>query len=438
MQAFLSLILGALIMGVLSGLPFDVVASEMSTGFGNTMGSVGIIIVFGIIFGHLLHESGAAEQIANMLFKAVGSKKAPLAMNLTGYMVSIPVFFDAAFVILVNLAKVISRKGKIPFITIITALVTGLIATHSMVIPTPGPLAVVANMDLNIPAFLVYSLIVSFPATLVGGVIYGKWIGKKEVYKNDFANAFEDEFDEMEKNTNHENFSKPSGKLGVCLILLPIVMILAGTVIGTSFLENGTLTHAIVMFIGDKNVALITATIVSYLALKKHLKKSFSSIIINAANTSGLILIITGAGGALGRIINLSVIDSSLIDTLASMADATGIGVILIIIGFIISQALKCAQGSTTVALITTSAIMSPMITGMNSVSPVLVGLAICAGGIGLSLPNDSGFWVVNRLGKFSVGDTFRSWTAGCTIVGFVSLFILIILGLFANVLPGL
>ena len=437
MQAFLSLILGAILMGVLAGLPFNVVAAEMATGFGNTMGSVGIIIVFGIIFGHLLHESGAAEQIANMLLKAAGPKKAPLAMNMTGYVVSIPVFFDAAFVILVNLAKVISRKGKIPFITVVTALATGLIVTHSMVIPTPGPLAVAANMDLNIPAFLVYSLIVSLPAALMGGVVYGKWIGKKDQYKDDFANAFEGEFEELEK-AEKSDAPKPSGGLGVCLILLPIVMILAGTVIGTNFLEAGTTAHAIVMFIGDRNIALIVAAIVAYLALKEYLKKSFADIIVNAANTSGLILIITGAGGAFGRIINQSAIGTGLSDTLAGMADATGVGVVLIIIGFIISQALRCAQGSTTVALITTSAIMGPILMGMDGVSPVLVGLAICAGGIGLSLPNDSGFWVVNRLSKFSVGDTFRSWTAGGTIVGLTSLVMLIILGLFANVLPGL
>ena len=438
MQAFLSLMLGAIMMGVLAGLPFNVVAVEMATGFGNTMGSVGIIIVFGIIFGHLLHESGAAEQIANMLLKAAGPKKAPLAMNMTGYVVSIPVFFDAAFVILVNLAKVISRKGKIPFITVITALVTGLIVTHSMVIPTPGPLAVAANMDLNIPAFLVYSLIVSFPAALMGGVVYGKWIGKKEQYKDDFANAFEDEFEELEKAAQEDSASKPSGGLGVCLILLPIVMILAGTVIGTNFLTVGTTEHAIVMFIGDRNIALITAAIVAFLALRKYLKKSFSDIIVGAANTSGLILIITGAGGAFGRIINQSAIGTGLSETLAGMADATGVGIMLIIIGFVISQALRCAQGSTTVALITTSAIMGPILMGIDGVSPVLIGLAICAGGIGLSLPNDSGFWVVNRLSKFSVGDTFRSWTAGGTIVGLTSLVILIVLGLFANVLPGL
>jgi len=438
MQAFLSLILGALLMGILSGLPFNLVATEMATGFGNTMGSVGIIIVFGVIFGHLLHESGAAEQIAGMILKAAGPKKVPLAMSLTGYVVSIPVFFDAAFVILVNLAKMISRKGKVPFITVVTALATGLIVTHSMTIPTPGPLAVVANMDLNIPAFLVYSLIVSFPAALVGGVVYGKWVGKKAQYKDDFANAFEDEFEELEKTAKSDNSPKPAGSLGVALILLPIVMILAGTVIGTNFLEPGTTAHSVVMFIGDRNVALIVASIVAYIALKKYLKKSFADIIVGAANTAGLILIITGAGGAFGRIINQSAIGTGLSDTLAGMADATGVGVILIIIGFVISQALRCAQGSTTVALITTSAIMGPMLADMAGVSPILVGLAICAGGIGLSLPNDSGFWVVNRLSKFSVGDTFRSWTAGGTIVGLTSLIILIILGLFANVLPGL
>jgi GntP family gluconate:H+ symporter len=435
---FLALIIGALVMGIVSGLPLPLIASELATGFGNTMGGVGIIIVFGIIFGQLLQKSGCAEQIASMLLKAAGAKNVPLAMNLTGYIVSIPVFFDAAFVILVNLIKNISRKGKVPFITLVTALAVGLITTHSMTIPTPGPLAVVANMGTNIPSFIAYSMIVSLFASLVGGVVYGKWLGKRPQYRSDFALAFEEEFEEIEKEeTKKSERVLPSGSTGILLIALPILMILLGTVLG-QFLEEGTFARDLVSFVGDRNIALIVGTVVAYFVLKKYLSESFSDIIGGAASVAGAILIITGAGGAFGRIINQTAIGTELGGILEGVAGATGVGLIFILLGFFISQVLRCAQGSTTVALITTSAIMGPIVAGIPGVSIVLVSIAICAGGIGLSLPNDSGFWVVNRLSKFTMQDTFRSWTVGGTITGATALIILVILGLFQNVLPGL
>jgi len=429
---FLSLLLGAVIMGLLCGLPLPTISGELANGFGGTLTGIGIIIALGVILGQLLHESGCAEEIAAMVLRMTGQKNAALAMNLTGYIVSIPVFFDAAFVILLNLVKNISRKGKIPFITLVTSLAVGLITTHAMVIPTPGPLAVAANMEASIAVFLIYSLIVSLPASLIGGVVYGKWLGNKPEYMNDFANSFDDE-PAVEAPTGN----RPSGALGVSLILLPIIMILLGTVMG-QFLEKDTLPFQIFDFIGNKNIALLVGTLVAYLSLKKYLTRSFNDIIADAAASTGSILIITGAGGSFGKIINATAIGSGLKDVLGGLAGTASVGVLLVVVAFLISQVLRCAQGSTTVALVTTSAIMGPIVSGIDGASSVLVGLAICAGGIGLSLPNDSGFWVVNRFSKFSVGDTFRAWTIAGTISGVTSLVILIVLSLFSGVLPGL
>ena len=155
MHPFLSLLLGGIIMGVLCRMDLTTVASTLASGFGSTMGGIGIIILWGIVLGNLLHQSGCTNQIANLMLKVSGQKNAPLAVTLTGFLVSIPVFFDAAFVILINLVKQLSRKGKIPFITLVTSLAVGLITTHAMVIPTPGPLAVAGNMGGSIGAFFV-------------------------------------------------------------------------------------------------------------------------------------------------------------------------------------------------------------------------------------------------------------------------------------------
>ncbi len=434
LHPFLALIIGGIIMGISAGMKLTDVANGLASGFGGTMESIGIIIILGVALGNLLHLSGATGQIASLMLKLTGQKNTPLAVCLTGYIVSIPVFFDAAFVILINLVKSLSRKGKIPFISLVTALSVGLITTHALVIPTPGPIAVASTMGVNIGWFLLYSIIVSLPAALVGGVIYGKIIAKTEKYKNDFANNFDD-IDEYEKEQANNTEKLPSGGLGIFLIFLPIAIILMGTV-ASLFLGEETAAYTFFNFIGNKNIALLIGVIVAYFCLRPYIKQSFNDMITDAASQSGIILAITGAGGAFGKIINNTGIGTFLVEGMTGLT--AGAGIAIIIAAFVISQVLRAAQGSTTVALVTTSAIFAPILAGAATVSPVLVGLAICAGGIGLSLPNDSGFWVVNRFSKFTLNETMKVWTVGGTVSGVTALIVIVILSLFTNTLPGL
>lgn len=432
LHPFLALLLGGLIMGILSGMSLTGIATGLAGGFGSTMTSIGILIILGVALGSILHLSGCTSQIAALMLKLTGQKRSVLAVNLTGYIVSIPVFFDAAFVILINLVKSLSRKGKIPFISLVCALAVGLITTHALVIPTPGPVAVAGTMGANMGWFLLYSIIVSLPAAIIGGVVYGKALGKNPKYANDFANAFDDVDEDAEIAADK---SLPSGGLGIFLIFLPIVIILLGTIM-TMFLAQGTAAYTFFAFLGDKNIALLIGVIVAFLALRKYIKESFNEVITEAAAQSGVILAITGAGGAFGAIINATGIGDKLLGGMAGLTG--GAGIAMIIAAFVISQVLRAAQGSTTVALVTTSAIFAPIVSSMPSASAVLVGLAICAGGIGISLPNDSGFWVVNRFSKFDVKETMRVWTVGGTISGVTALVIVVILSLFQSVLPGL
>lgn len=433
MHPFLSLLLGGIIVGICSRMPLVTIASTMSSGFGGTMGSIGIIIVLGIILGQLLHVSGATEEIAALMLRVTGEKRAPLAINLTGYIVSIPVFFDAAFVILVNLVKSLSRKGKIPFITLVTALAVGLITTHAMVIPTPGPLAVAANMGASVGAMLLYGIPVALVGSLIGGVVYGKMLGRKKEYATDYANAFDDVEDSVELSRNTDC---PSGGLGIFLIFLPILIILIGNVVKL-FVSEGFAAD-LFQFLADKNIALLIGVLVAYLSLRKYIKSSFSDVIADCGSQAGAIYIITGAGGAFGAIINATGIGDKLVEGMEGLTRGASAGIITVLVAFIISQVLRAAQGSTTVALITTSAIFGPLVASLGNVSPILVALAICAGGIGCSLPNDSGFWVVNRFTKFSLKQTMQSWTIGGTVSGVSSLIVIMILTLMQGILPGL
>lgn len=387
---------------------------------------IGIVIALGVILGQVLFETGCTEQIANIMLRFFGIKRTPLAITITGYIVSIPVFFDAAFVVLLNLIRQLSIKTKIPFITFVTALSIGLITTHALVIPTPGPLAVAGTMKLHIGYFIFYSIVVSLPAALVGGLLYGWVLGKDKNAK--IAEITEEDI-ALEK-ANESAKDKPSGALAIFLILFPILLILSGTVMGM-ILPKGSFALSVFDFLGNKNIALFIGVLTAILTLRRYFKRPMEETITEATKAAGMIFLITGAGGSLGAIINATGIGKYLVATMQ------GWPISMIVLAFIFSQILRAAQGSTTVALVTTSAIMAPMMAGAG-ISPVLVGLAICAGGIGLSLPNDSGFWVVNRFTKFSVNDTIKAWTVSGTITGVTALAVIMVLSLFTGILPGL
>lgn len=433
LHPFLSLLFGGILMGVITGIDLLDISKGLASGFGSTMAGIGILIILGIILGDMLDKSGSMEQIANLFISKLGKKRISESMNLTGYIVSIPVFFDAAFVILVNLAKSLSKKARISFAALVTSLATGLIIAHAMVIPTPGPIVVADTMGVNIGWFILYSIIPALLGAYVGGVVYGRYIGNTPEFKDNFAQ----EFEEVEEVSVTDDSPKPSGGLGIALILLPILLILIGTIL-TMVLQEGTFAYTLSSFVGDKNIALLIGVVVAYLALKPFLNDySFNDIISGSTSSAGAILAITGAGGAFGNIINMSGIGDVIISGLGNITGVQA-GPLIVIIAFLVSALLRIAQGSTTVALVTTSAIFGPVVAGLVGISPVLVGLAICAGGAGFSLPNDSGFWVVSRFAKFDTKQTLKTWTAGGSIASLTALVVIVIFSLFTNVLPGL
>ena len=432
---FLALIIGGFVMGGLSGLELLDIVSGITGGFGNTMAGIGILVILGVVLGDVLHKSGCMENIANVLLDKLGKKKTPLAINLTGYIVSIPVFFDAAFVILINLVKALAASTGIPFVTLTMSLAIGLVATHGMVAPTPGPTLVAATMGANLGWFIFYGIIVSIFSSYLGGVVYGRYLGKQKEFKEldkDILNHEDNPKDVVESKAKKD---APSGGLGIALILFPIVLILIGSVV-TTFVPETHFAYSLFGFIGDKNVAVLISAIVAFIAVKDSLNDSLNDIIVGAIDSSASILAITGAGGAFGAIIQASGIADVVVDLFAGASGTSSW--LIIIFAYLVSSLLRVAQGSTTVALVTTSAIFAPIVVGMPDVSPVLVGLAMCAGGINVSLPNDSGFWIMNRFGGLTVSQTFKTWTVGCGIVSLASFLTILVLNLLTGVLPGI
>ena len=423
MHPFLSLLVGAILMGFLSGMNPSDIMSGVCSGFGGTMADVGILILLGVILGELLHNSGATRNIADKLLGLFGVKKTPLAINITGYLICIPVFFDAAFVILIDLMRQLSKEGKIALNVLVCSLSLGMTMTHAMVIPTPGPTAVAGIVGANIAWFIFYSLIVSLPASLIGGVLYGKYLEKHPAWGGVLDDEALVQIDDANK--SEENRETASGWTGIFLILLPIALIILGTIV-KSFIDT-----PIIEFISDTNVILLFTVFLAFIMLHNYLTHSFNDIVSDAAESVGSIIAIISAGGGFGTVISASGLGDYLVSGLQSF------GIPLIVLAFVLTQVLRMGLGSITVSLVTTAAVVAPLIASTGA-SPVLVGLAVCAGGIGLCMPNDSSFWTISKFSRFSFGETVRTLTVSGTIGGFTAFAIIMILNFFAGVLPGL
>lgn len=421
MEPFLSLIGVALATAVAIGIPIKEVPGIVTTGFGNTLAGVGVLIGLGVIFGQFLGASGAVEKIAQAVLKAFGVRKSPAGLALTGTAVSIPVFFDAAFVILSGLIKSLSKKTGLSVVTFVTALGVGLIVSHNMIAPTPGPLVVAENTKSDLGLFILYGIICAVPATLVGGYLYGLFIGKRINHSG--------ELDEVAAAVETGSRKEISTGLSFFMLALPIVLILANTI--SQLLFPDSYISATFGFIGEKNVALLISVIAAIVVLAPYINEPKDKLFSEAINSAGIIILITGAGGAFGAVINKSGIGDYLISTMQDWS------IPVLLLAFIFSQILRASLGSATVALVTTSSIMGPMAVDLG-ISPILLGLAICSGGIGLSLPNDSGFWVVNKFGKLTIPQTLKAWTLGGFIAGLTSLAMVYILSLLSGILPGI
>ena len=416
---FIVLLLAAYMAGAMAGLPVSNIAVLVANGFGSIMATIGIVIVLGTIIGTILEKSHAAVKLADLVMKRVGKRFPGLAMSIIGYLVSIPVFCDSAYVILSSLKKSLVQKTGKSSVTLSIALATGLYATHTFVPPTPGPIAVAGNLGLESQLRLVilFGLGVALLAML-SGYFWAIYVGKKFTTKND----------ERDKETQLGEIIKlPSGSLSLAPILIPIFLIALRSVATypTKPLGEGFF-FTLIDFAGQPINALFTGLFLSFLLFPKFNKKTLTGWISDGISAAAPILLITGAGGSFGAILK----ETHIGETIGYLLADYQLGIFL---PFIIAAAFKTAQGSSTVALVATTALIAPLLPGIGLDSlygKVLAVMATGAGAMTISHANDSYFWVVTQFSGMDVKTGYKTHTLATLIQGVSSMILIYLLTL--------
>ncbi len=410
LHPFLALLISAFGYGILCGrLSLEEVVQSVNTGFGSTIGYIGIVILAGAVIGTFLEKSGGAYKLAESTMKLVGKNNIPLSMGIIGYIVSIPVFCDSAFVILSPLGRALSRKAKISSAASAVALSLGLYATHTMVPPTPGPVAAAGLLGADLGLVILWGALVSIIALVAGWLFSVKYA--KKVYINNDKHGQELEVEKI-------SAEAPSALISVTPILLPIILIVlksVGDLETQPFGDN--IIADIIDFIGQPVVALLIGVFFSFQLPKKLTSEmlSASGWVGQAVIAAATIIIITGCGGAFGKVLENSGI-SEVVE--GYLGQSAGLSIWL---PFILAAALKTAQGSSTVAIITTAGIIAPLLGTLGLETPIARALAVVAIGAGsmvVSHANDSYFWVVTGLSGMSVKQGYKLQTLGTLVEG--------------------
>ena len=417
---FLVLILSAFLVALFYQVPLNTVAKTISDGFGGILGYIGLVIVFGTIIGLILEKTGAAIVMAESVIKVLGPRFPTLTMSIVGAVVSVPVFCDSGYIILNSLKESLAKRLHVSSVAMSIALATGLYATHTFVPPTPGPIAAAGNLGLesNLGLVIMVGVVVTAVAVLAGW-----W------WSNRFLNATPDNINATDAQAatlpegikTRDDYSKlPSATMAFLPIIVPIILICLSSVANfpSAPFGSGTLAEVLI-FIGNPLTALLIGLFLSFLLIDSEQKtQQISDSISQGLVVAAPILLITGAGGAFGAMLKVTPIG----DYLGSTLSALGLGIFM---PFIVSAALKTAQGSTTVALVTTSAMVAPLLNqiGLDSeLGRVFCVMAIGAGAMTISHANDSFFWIVSQFSRMSVAQAYKAHSMATGIQGVTSI----------------
>ncbi|MCP2621565.1 gluconate:H+ symporter [Mycolicibacterium smegmatis] len=416
-EPFIALIVVSVAVALTAGIPVAELVgtpaksgdSLLETGFGGILGHITVIIGLGTVLGAMLERSGGADVLTTRLLNLFGPKGAPLAMGITGVILGIPVFFDIGIFILAPLVYVAAKRGGRSLVLYALPMLAGLSMTHAFLPPHPGPVAAAGLLGVSLGWIIIMGLACGIPAWFVSGVVWGAWIGKR--VHVEVPEEFVPEEDEA------DTASPPSLLLVGFIIVAPMLLILAAT-LADVLLDGGRLLSVLTL-IGNPAIALTIAVMLALylLGIRRGITApELAKISGVSLRPVGMILLVVGAGAFFGAVLRATGIGDALADSM------TAIGLPVIVSAYLISCALRIAQGSATVAIVTTAGIIQASVAdGHHSPAQIaLIVVAVSAGSIIASHVNDGGFWIVSRYFNMSVKDTLKTWTVLETILSVV------------------
>ena len=405
LHPFVALILASVLLGLLVGLGGKSTVEVLLTGFGSTMKWIAIVVILGAFIGEVLNETGGAIRISDKILKLVGQKRLPWAMGLTGYIVSIPVFVDVAYILFQPVTEALAKRSKIPVLVVGLSLTAGLTVSHTLMPPTPGPLAVASLLEANIGRMLLLNAFIAIFA-VTGGVIWATKYCKKFLLPLD-----KEPLSKVETYTVQDNNGEQSRGV-VLLDLLPILVPIILMGMGAFFESGESALGNILGFLSMPLIAvLLGAAIAAFQYMRVSRNSTFGKLVEAAIVKSALVIMITGAGGAFGYVIRESGVQDALG---AFFSELPYLGFLL---PFIIAAVLTTSTGSITVSLIGAASIMGPLLNSMPY-SPEMMAALIGSGSFCVFHANASFFWLLNRLHNAPVNTLYKTYTIQSLIMG--------------------
>ena len=421
LHAFFALLAAALVVSLLSPGEVADKVTRVATAFGATAGSIGIVIALAAVIGMCMLESGAADRIVRWLLALFGVDRADVALLASGFILSIPVFFDTVFYLLIPLARSMFRQTGRGYAKYVMAIAGGAIVTHSLVPPTPGPLVNAQNLGIDLGTMIIVGLLVAVPAATAGILVAG-WLDAR-------LNIPPRGLGERMAGSAPGDDEVPGLAVSMLPIVLPVVLITSDTIAQAIVPEAPVAEWAAIL--GNPNLAMLaaaTAALILYAVRRRPERAQFARQVQRSLMSGGIIILITSAGGSFGTMLQAAEIGPAIQGLFGTNALS---GMALLVGGFGMASLLKIAQGSSTVSMITTSAMVGSMVVPDTlGFHPVYLATAIGSGSMIGSWMNDSGFWIVSKMGVLTEAETFQTWSAIAATVGVAGMLATVLLAI--------
>ena len=433
MNAFIALITSAVVVSLLSPGDLAEKMSRVAEAFGNTAGSIGIVIALAVVIGKCMMDSGAADRIVRGFLSLLGEKRSSTALMASGFVLSVPVFFDTVFYLLVPLARSMHRRTKKHYLKYAMAIAAGGVITHSLVPPTPGPLIMADNLGIDIGVMIMVGALVAIPAAVVGMLFSGYADRRMNIQMKPLGGGLS----EPEPLEDHQ---LPGLLISLLPIILPVLLVSTNTIVramAEGAAEGSGLSRAvgITAVLGNVNLAMLMSAAIAMWMLKSKralTHAQLAKVVEVSLMSGGVIILITAGGGAFGAMLKAAQIGPAIESIFKGDSGQPAGGMMLLVLGAFIAALMKIAQGSSTVAMITSSAMIAAMITSTETLGyhPAYLATAIGGGSMIGSWMNDSGFWIFVKMTGLTEAEGLKSWTPLLAIVGFTGVIVSFLLAL--------